>query len=98
MRCIWLFYWYWEKGPSYLAIKALINGEKFVRYYSWCAKYKNKHWFVIDGWYNWSDNAKYREEHIIIIESKKVAKFYKENFDRLMNEVIYDDNSIRSVG
>lgn len=41
---------------------------------------------VIDGSYNWSNNAKYNLEHIIVIESKNVAKMYKNNFDK-----IYDD-------
>lgn len=52
---------------------------------------------IIDGSYNWSDNAKYSEEHIIVIESKNVSKLYKENFDRLMNEIRYDESSISSV-
>lgn len=41
---------------------------------------------VIDGSYNWSNNAKYNLEHIIVIESKTVAKMYKNNFNK-----IYDD-------
>lgn len=41
---------------------------------------------VIDGSYNWSNNAKYNLEHIIVIESKTVAKMYKYSFDK-----IYDD-------
>lgn len=53
---------------------------------------------VVDGSYNWSNNAKYNEEHIIIVESEIVAEMYKENFTRLMNQVIYEENLIRSVG
>jgi phosphatidylserine/phosphatidylglycerophosphate/cardiolipin synthase-like enzyme len=52
---------------------------------------------IIDGSYNWIDNAKYSEEHIIFIESKKVAKLYKENFDKLINEIKYENNLIESV-
>ncbi|NFO12108.1 DUF1669 domain-containing protein [Clostridium botulinum] len=44
---------------------------------------------VIDGSYNWSNNAKYNLEHIIVIESIVVAKMYKENFDKLYNNPKY---------
>jgi hypothetical protein len=33
---------------------------------------------VIDGSYNWSNNAKDNLEHLIIIESRNVAKMYNE--------------------
>lgn len=41
---------------------------------------------VIDGSYNWSKNAKYNLEHIIVIESEKVAKMYKANFNNIYYE------------
>ncbi|HBJ1646225.1 phospholipase D-like domain-containing protein [Clostridium botulinum] len=44
---------------------------------------------VIDGSYNWSNNAKYNLEHIIVIESTVVAKMYKENFDKIYNNPKY---------
>lgn len=40
---------------------------------------------VIDGSYNWSFNAKFNEEHIVIIHSEDVAKMFKKNFDRIYN-------------
>ncbi|WP_315081986.1 phospholipase D-like domain-containing protein [uncultured Clostridium sp.] len=44
---------------------------------------------VIDGSYNWSNNAKYNLEYIIVIESTVVAKMYKENFDKIYNNPKY---------
>lgn len=44
---------------------------------------------VIDGSYNWSNNAKYNLEHVIVIESKTVAKMYKDNFDKIYNNPEY---------
>lgn len=44
---------------------------------------------VIDGSYNWSNNAKYNLEHIIIIESKNVAKMYKNNFNKIYGDPQY---------
>lgn len=46
---------------------------------------------VIDGSYNWSNNAKYNLEHIIVIESTAVAKMYKESFDKIYNNTKYYD-------
>lgn len=34
----------------------------------------------------------------LVVESEIVAEMYKGNFNRLMNQVIYEDNLIRSVG
>lgn len=47
---------------------------------------------VLDGSYNYSNNAKYNLEHIIIIESKKVAQLYKENFNKIYNNQRYYSN------
>lgn len=47
---------------------------------------------VIDGSYNWSKNAKSNLEHIIVIESCKVAKMYKDSFDRIYNNPRYFEN------
>lgn len=44
---------------------------------------------VIDGSYNWSNNAKYNLEHIIIIESTTAAKMYKDSFDKIYNNPKY---------
>lgn len=44
---------------------------------------------VIDGSYNWSNNAKGNDEHIIILNNKKIAEKYKENFDKLIEK--YDN-------
>lgn len=41
---------------------------------------------VIDGSYNWSYNAKGNDEHIIILNNKKIAEKYKENFDKLIEK------------
>lgn len=46
---------------------------------------------VIDGSYNWSKNAKYNLEHIIVIESRTVAKMYKNNFEKIYNNPEYYD-------
>lgn len=44
---------------------------------------------VIDGSYNWSNNAKYNLEHVIVIESRTVAKMYKDNFNTIYNNPEY---------
>lgn len=49
---------------------------------------------VIDGSYNWSNNAKYNLEHVIVIESRTVAKMYKDNFDKIYNNPEYYKDSI----
>lgn len=54
---------------------------------------------VIDGSYNWSNNAKYNLEHIIVIESKTVAKMYKNNFDKIYeNPKYYNFNVYDAFG
>lgn len=54
---------------------------------------------VIDGSYNWSNNAKYNLEHIIVIESKTVAKMYKNNFDKIYeNPEYYNFNVYDALG
>lgn len=52
---------------------------------------------VVDGSYNWSNHAKYNEEHIIIVESELIAKMYKENFYRIYNDKNYYTYSITKV-
>lgn len=50
---------------------------------------------VIDGSYNWSNNAKYNLEHVIIIESENVAKMYKDSFDKIYNnQKYYNDYNV----
>lgn len=44
---------------------------------------------VIDESYNLSNSAKYNLEHIMIIESKAIAKMYKESFDKIYNNNEY---------
>ncbi len=44
---------------------------------------------VIDGSYNWSYAARYNLEHIIVIESTSVAKMYKDNFNKIYNNLQY---------
>lgn len=44
---------------------------------------------VIDGSYNWSNNAKYNLEHVIVIENRTVAKMYQNNFDKIYNNPEY---------
>lgn len=52
---------------------------------------------VIDGSYNWSYNAQFNEEHIVIIHSSEVAKMFKGNFDRLYKK--YSSKSeIKDIG
>jgi phosphatidylserine/phosphatidylglycerophosphate/cardiolipin synthase-like enzyme len=44
---------------------------------------------VIDGSYNWSNNAKYNLEHVIVIESRTIAKMYRDSFDKIYNNPEY---------
>lgn len=44
---------------------------------------------VIDGSYNWSYNASYNLEHIIVIESTSVAKMYRDSFNKIYNNPRY---------
>lgn len=48
---------------------------------------------VIDGSYNWSNNAKHNLEHVIIIESRNVAKMYKDSFNKIYNNTDYSNCS-----
>lgn len=47
---------------------------------------------VIDGSYNWSCNAKYNIEHIIVIDDIDLAKKYRESFDKIFNNQRYYSN------
>ena len=47
---------------------------------------------VIDGSYNWSCNAKYNIEHIIVIDYIDLAKKYRESFDKIFNNQRYYSN------
>lgn len=47
---------------------------------------------VIDGSYNWSKNAKYNIEHIIVIQDIDAAKMYRENFYKIFNNQRYYAN------
>lgn len=51
---------------------------------------------VIDGSYNWSNNAKYNIEHIIVIQDVDAAKMYRENFYKIFNNPRYYANYTRS--
>lgn len=70
-----------------------IKNPKYTNYMhnKYCIIDNNK---VIDGSYNWSKNAMYNEEHIIVVESEVVAKLYKDNFDRLMKDYKNDRNML----
>jgi phosphatidylserine/phosphatidylglycerophosphate/cardiolipin synthase-like enzyme len=48
---------------------------------------------VIDGSYNWTYGANYNLEHVIVIESKEVAKLYKDNFEKIYNNPEYYSHS-----
>lgn len=53
---------------------------------------------VIDGSYNWSNNAKYNLEHVIVIESKTVAKMYMNSFHKIYgNPEYYKDFNVYDV-
>lgn len=52
---------------------------------------------VIDGSYNWSNNARYNEEHIIVVQSKLVADMYKANFYRVIDGENCENNIISLV-
>lgn len=52
---------------------------------------------VIDGSYNWSKNARYNEEHIIVVESKLIADMYKENFNRISDSTNCENSIISLV-
>lgn len=52
---------------------------------------------VVDGSYNWSENAKLNEEHIIVVQSELVAEMYQENFNRILKTTSVDDNIISLV-
>lgn len=85
-----------EKLADYLNIvEVKRNNCKYPKYmhnkYCIIDNYK-----VIDGSYNWSENAKYSEEHIIIVESEFVAKMYKDNFNKLMKKYINNENTLVS--
>lgn len=53
---------------------------------------------VIDGSYNWTNAANYNDEHIVIIKSSKVAKMFKDNFDRLYNKYPYFNEEDNMIG
>lgn len=61
--------------------------EKNIMHNKYCIIDNN---IVIDGSYNWSNNAKGNDEHIIILNNKKIAEKYKENFDKLIEK--YNSN------
>lgn len=47
---------------------------------------------VIDGSYNWSENAKYNLEHIIVIEDESMARVYRSSFNKIFNNPRYYAN------
>ena len=47
---------------------------------------------VIDGSYNWSENAKYNLEHIIVIKDENTVKKYKQGFYKIFNNPRYYAN------
>lgn len=47
---------------------------------------------VIDGSYNWTRNAKYNLEHIIVIKEASIAEMYRESFDKIFNNPKYFAN------
>lgn len=68
-----------------------LSNRKYKNYMhnKYCIIDNNK---VIDGSYNWSKNAKYNLEHIIIINSNEAVKKYRANFDKIFNNSRYYDN------
>lgn len=76
---------------SMFRIVKVITKYKNIMHNKYCIIDNNK---VIDGSYNWSKNAMYNEEHIIVVESEVVAKLYKDNFDRLMKDYKNDRNML----
>lgn len=75
-----------------------IKGKKYnnIMHNKYCVIDNKK---VIDGSYNWSNNAKYNLEHIIVIESKTVAKMYLNNFNKIYeNPQYYDFNVYDELG
>ena len=83
-----------REGKEFNKLNDICSGLKIVKIYSddinkkrimhnkYCIIDNDK---VIDGSYNWSFNAKFNEEHIVIINSHAVAKMFKKNFDRIYN-------------
>lgn len=47
---------------------------------------------VIDGSYNWSDNARKNIEHIIIVNNEQVAEMYKKSFYKIFHNSRYYGN------
>lgn len=70
------------------------NNEKKTMHNKYCIIDNKK---IIDGSYNWSYNAQFNEEHIVIIHSTNVAKMFKCNFDKLYKK--YSNKSdIKNIG
>ena len=76
-----------------IEVKGKNNSYKQYMHNKYCIIDNEK---VLDGSYNWSKNAKYNEEHIIVVESEIIAKLYKENYDRLIREYTNNQNTLVS--
>lgn len=79
-----------------MALESISNGYRRIKILSKKNIMHNKYCVidnkkVIDGSYNWSKNAKLNLEHIIVIESKVVAKMYKDNFNKIYNNSQYEN-------
>ncbi|WP_404989148.1 phospholipase D-like domain-containing protein [Clostridium culturomicium] len=79
---------------SIAAVFSSRNGKQKTMHNKYCIIDNQK---VIDGSYNWSNNAKNNEEHIVIIHSTNVAKMFKGNFDRLYKKYS-SKNQVKEIG
>lgn len=90
-----------NKNNDFLRNNSPGNILKTVCLYSSSSKYPNfmhnkyciiDNSIVIDGSYNWTRNAKYNLEHIIVIRDDRVAGMYRESFDKIFNNPRYFAN------
>ena len=90
-----------DKKNKRKKLQSLSNYLKIANVYSSYSKYDNymhnkyciiDNKIVLDGSYNWSYNARFNVEHIIVINNTDVAKMYRKNFDKIFNNSRYYDN------
>ena len=74
-----------------IEVKGKNNKYKHYMHNKYCVIDNEK---VLDGSYNWSKNAMYNEEHIIVVESEIIAKLYKENYNRLIKEYTNNEDTL----
>lgn len=76
-----------------IEVKGKNNKYKHYMHNKYCIIDNKK---VLDGSYNWSKNAMYNEEHIIVVKSEIIAKLYKENYNRLIKEYTNNEYTLAS--